>query len=109
MTHLFRLFMAAGLVGVALLLLLVALARNDADLLGPVNFLLFLTLLAVYLLPSVLSAYRNCESALWIAVLNVFLGWTIVGWVAALGWASSGKIRPVTPSGHHPSHPLPSH
>lgn len=107
MTNLFRLFMAAGLCFLALLILLVGLARQDDNLLAPLNFFMFLLLCAVYMLPTVLAFYRECDSVLWIALVNVFLGWTIVGWVAALGWANAGKTRPLPPDGHPPAHPLP--
>ena len=26
-------------------------------------------------------------------MVNVFLGWTILGWFVAIGWAASGKIE----------------
>ena len=109
MPNLFRLFMAAGLCFVALLLLLVGLARHDENLLAPVNFFMFLLMIAVYLLPSVLAFYRQCESLHWIILINVFLGWTIFGWIAALGWASGGRTRPLPPAGHPPTHPLTTH
>lgn len=107
--NLFRLFMAVGLCFLALLLLLVSLARHDENLLAPLNFFMFLVLVAVYLLPAVLAFYRECESALWITLIDVFLGWTLFGWIIALGWASGGKTRLLPPTGHPPSHPLPSH
>jgi hypothetical protein len=104
MTSLFRLFMAAGASLAVLLIVLIAVAQRDANLMAPLNLLLFLLAIAVYLLPTVLAFFRDCESAMWIAVLNVFLGWTIFGWFIAMGWAAGGKIKPVPPR-----HPLPSH
>lgn len=47
--------------------------------------LLFLTLL--YLLPSILG--RDKSDATGIFLLNLFLGWTLIGWVAAFLWAIS--------------------
>jgi hypothetical protein len=39
-------------------------------------------------------AYGSAVSAtVWIAALNILLGWTLFGWVIALGWAASGKVR----------------
>ena len=50
-------------------------------------FLLFFLGLAVYFVPS-LIAFRNCKKqASAIYVLNIFLGWTFLGWVVALVWA----------------------
>jgi hypothetical protein len=109
MNHLFRLFMAAGLVFLALILVLISVAQHNENLMAPLNFFLFLVLIAVYLLPAVLAAYRNCESTLWIILIDVFLGWTIFGWVVALGWANAGKVKEAPPTSHPPNHPLPTH
>jgi len=40
----------------------------------------------------------------WIVLLDIFAGWTILGWIAALGWANGGKTRTLPPA-----HPLPTH
>ena len=104
MTHQFRLFVVAGLSLAALLIILMGLARQDANLMAPLNLLLFLLAIMVYLLPTILAFFRDCESATWIAVLNVFLGWTVLGWFIAIGWAAGGRVKPMAPR-----HPLPSH
>lgn len=109
MNHMFRLFMAAGACFLALLILLVGLARHDDNPMAPANFLMMMVVFVVYLLPTALAVYRNCEATHWIMLVNVLLGWTILGWVAALGWANAGKTKPLPPTGHPPSHPLTSH
>jgi hypothetical protein len=43
--------------------------------------------LAVYFIPAIVG-YKK-KNAIGITLLNVFLGWTIVGWVVALVWAVS--------------------
>ena len=40
-----------------------------------------------YLLPTAIAYYREHRNTTAITVLNLFLGWTLVGWVAALVWA----------------------
>ena len=42
---------------------------------------------ALYLLPTVVAAGRNKRNTGAIFALNLFLGWTAVGWVVALVWA----------------------
>lgn len=42
---------------------------------------------ALYLLPTFEAWLRNHPNTGAIALLNVFLGWSLVGWVAALIWA----------------------
>ena len=49
--------------------------------------------LAVYLLPSIIAARRDCRSTAAIVVFNVVAGWTVLGWFAALAWALAGRIR----------------
>jgi hypothetical protein len=44
--------------------------------------------LVIYFLPSVLAVVRHKKQTLAIFVINLFLGWTAVGWLAALIWAA---------------------
>ena len=37
----------------------------------------------LYFLPSIIAAVRHTHNATGILLLNVFLGWTVVGWVVA--------------------------
>jgi hypothetical protein len=49
------------------------------------TFILFL--FAMYWLPTLIALVRQTPSALRIAMLNFFLGWTVIGWIMALVWA----------------------
>ncbi|MGB8261251.1 MAG: superinfection immunity protein [Terracidiphilus sp.] len=110
MKNLYHLFLVAGLCAVGVVILAIGLARRDADLLAPLHFLLFAAIVAAYLVPTGLAIYRDCKAVLWIGALNILLGWTIFGWVAALGWAASGAVRPLPPTmAPPPVHPLPTH
>lgn len=42
--------------------------------------------LMVYFIPSFVAFNRKHSYKLGILLLNIFLGWTLVGWVAALVW-----------------------
>jgi hypothetical protein len=55
--------------------------------------ILLAVLLMLYLAPMAGAHDRAHPNALRISLLNVFLGWTVVGWVAALVWART--ISPV--------------
>jgi len=44
-------------------------------------------ILAVYLIPSIIAAVRNHREVGAVFRLNLFLGWTFIGWLAALVWA----------------------
>jgi hypothetical protein len=45
----------------------------------------------LYLLPAIVALSREHHQKIAILVLNVLLGWTAVGWVAALIWALSAR------------------
>lgn len=94
MKHLFRLLSAALVAAAFILIFAVGLERHDHNLLAPLNLFLTLLALAVYLLPTGLALYRDCKGEIWIAALNVFLGWTVLGWFIALGLAAAGQTRP---------------
>ncbi len=44
---------------------------------------------ALYFLPAILAYNYGHESAQDIALLNIFLGWTIIGWLIAFIWVFS--------------------
>jgi hypothetical protein len=44
-------------------------------------------LLVMYVLPAILASLRGHSQAGAIWVLNLLLGWTVVGWVGSLVWA----------------------
>lgn len=46
-----------------------------------------LTILALYALPSIVAFKRKHKSKMAILIVNLFLGWTLVGWVIALAWS----------------------
>jgi len=99
MNAMLRLFVGAGLAAFAILVIAVGLAHNTEAIAAPAHLLLFLIGVALYLVPSDLALHRNCVATRWIIALNIVLGWTVFGWVAALGWAASGKtvVLPAAP------------
>lgn len=52
-----------------------------------VSLMFFVFFPALYLLPTIEAFSRKHENAGSVALLNVFLGWTFLGWVAAYIWA----------------------
>ncbi len=56
------------------------------------SFILFL--FAMYWLPALIAIVRQTPSALGIAMLNFFLGWTVIGWILALIWALAANTSP---------------
>jgi len=54
-------------------------------------FLLFLGLL--YFLPTIIG--RGKSDAGLIFLVNLLLGWTVIGWIVAFFWACAADTRPV--------------
>ena len=46
-----------------------------------------LAIFVLYWLPTIIAIARHTHSALGVATLNLFLGWTGIGWFLALMWA----------------------
>ncbi len=61
-----------------------------------VGLIAVVAVLALYFLPAIIANRRNHHNENAIAVLNLLLGWTFIGWVVALVWSVSA-IR-ITPS-----------
>jgi uncharacterized membrane protein YqaE (UPF0057 family) len=59
-------------------------------------FGIFLLVCAVfiYLMPSVVAFSKGHRNASAILMLNLLLGWTFLGWVAALVWALTKDLTP---------------
>jgi hypothetical protein len=51
------------------------------------SFLHVYVLLVLYLIPTGVAWWRSHHQLMAIAALNVLLGWTVLGWIAALVWA----------------------
>ena len=43
---------------------------------------------ALYLLPTWIALFRGKKQRLAICLINIFAGWTVIGWLGSLIWAS---------------------
>ena len=51
-----------------------------------------------YFIPSIVAFKRNHSSKVGILLLNIFLGWTFLGWIVALIWSvTGGQPQPYSP------------
>ena len=55
---------------------------------------ILLTLFLLYWLPTIIAIVRQAPSALGVAALNFFFGWTVIGWFLALIWALATHSGP---------------
>jgi hypothetical protein len=54
------------------------------------EFLLIIFILpamALYFLPTIFALVRRARNSLAIILVNIFAGWTFIGWVVALVWS----------------------
>lgn len=50
---------------------------------------------SIYFAPAITACLREHQNALAVFVLNLFLGWTLLGWVLALVWSCTAVRKPV--------------
>jgi len=57
---------------------------------------------AAYFTPGIVASARHVPNAGSVWIINVLLGWTLIGWAVALAMACRSKYQAVmTPYGHH--------
>jgi len=55
--------------------------------LGLLEMLLVVLIFTVYFLPTLIAFLRQHKNKLAIFLLNLLLGWTVLGWVVSLVWS----------------------
>jgi Superinfection immunity protein/Short C-terminal domain len=59
-----------------------------------VGWFIAFVLLFPYFLPTIIAILRRKANAGGIFVLNLLLGWTLIGWIGALVWSLSADAQP---------------
>ncbi|MGN0538395.1 MAG: superinfection immunity protein [Candidatus Fimenecus sp.] len=64
---------------------------------GTILLFLFIGIIGFlfYFLPSILGFVRHQPNKTAILILNIFLGWSFIGWIVALVWAFKKEAQPV--------------
>ena len=57
------------------------------------DVLLFALVFAIYWVPFYVAAARKTQNVGGVFVINLFLGWTFIGWVIALAMAAGGAKK----------------
>jgi hypothetical protein len=60
------------------------------------HWIVVLGLIGMYLLPTFIAFSRGHHQRAAILLLNLFLGWTFLGWLAALIWSATATRAPQT-------------
>lgn len=55
-------------------------------------FIVLSLIILAYLLPSLVAFARHHRNDNSICVINIFLGWTILGWIICLAWSFSSNV-----------------
>jgi len=53
------------------------------------ELVLIIVVILLYFIPSFVAWKKQCSTG--VIILNIFLGWTFIGWVVALIWAVTGQ------------------
>jgi hypothetical protein len=79
---------------------------------GDIRMIILVGICAViYFAPAIVAAMRSHRQTAAIVLLNLFLGWTLVGWVVALVWAAMNGPQSapgaIVTAGHRDAEPSP--
>lgn len=56
-------------------------------------FVMLVMIFALYFTPSIIATARKHQNRIGVILLNLLLGWTIIGWIVALIWSVSANTR----------------
>lgn len=85
-------------------------AQSESDSTGPgIYYIAVITTISFYFLPTIIGVIRKVPNVVSVFVMNLFLGWTLIGWVVALAMAARTAPPPGYPplSGYPPPAPPP--
>ena len=57
------------------------------------ELILFIGVVAMYFLPAIIAHHRRHLSSGTIFLVNLALGWSVIGWIVCFAWACSGNAR----------------
>lgn len=57
------------------------------------SFLTIIFLLILYFIPTYVAAKRRHRNSTAILMLNLFTGWTVIGWIGCIIWASTCNTK----------------
>jgi hypothetical protein len=66
-------------------------AGTDAGTVISVGIVIVISIL-MYFLPAIIASKKKKRNATAIGVLNLLLGWTVVGWIVSLIWALTNDL-----------------
>jgi Superinfection immunity protein len=61
--------------------------RKQMDLFAPYHLIVMPLILVIFFAPAIIAMRRHHARVLAIFMVNLLLGWTVVGWIVALVWS----------------------
>jgi len=55
--------------------------------------MLGIVLIVMYFVPTIIAIIRQHRNGVPVALLNLFLGWTVIGWIIALIWSTTDNTH----------------
>lgn len=53
---------------------------------------MLIPIILLYFLPSIIALNKKDKNIVTIIIINLFLGWTVIGWIFTLIWVIKNKI-----------------
>jgi len=63
--------------------------------LSVLSILIELVMIVLYFLPTMIAYIRGRHNKITIMVLNLCIGWSVIGWIVSLVWALGPSQRPL--------------
>jgi T4 superinfection immunity protein len=60
---------------------------------SPTGVIAVIVLFSCYFMPAIIALLCDKRGACGVALVNFFLGWTVIGWFVAFIWSCTGKTR----------------
>ena len=57
------------------------------------NIILLAVVLILYMLPTLIAFGREHPHRGTIAIVNILIGWTLIGWIVVFLWAALGRVE----------------
>jgi hypothetical protein len=58
-----------------------------------IKFILLMLFIGIYFIPFSIAQSRHCNSRFGVFCVNLLIGWTLIGWFAAIIWACASPVR----------------
>jgi hypothetical protein len=58
-----------------------------------ISILFILILITIYILPIIIAIIRKHNNLSPVILVNIFFGWSVIGWIVSLIWSTSDNVK----------------